>query len=584
MKPKLLFLFLIFNFSFCIVATATIRYVSKTGSATPPYTSWATASDSISKALNLSMARDTVYIGSGVYTEHDLVLGQGVALIGMGMNETKITYPVSNKQLMIMHSGATLKNIHLERPKFINNLPILFLGSLGLLIIIDSCKFEGGSFAISIAPSPVFNVHIKNNVFLYQESLYWGGVSNNFIIDNNIFINNHEVRAIAQAFNSSYSVVVTNNLMISEPIGSFLFFVNAEASNNIAVSLGESQGDKNYYLSGGKLINDISYGSFNNGVVYLSGNNAIPVKNNVIMNSESGIRLSAPATQSVQYNNVWNVTNPYINFTPDSTNISVDPMFMDEDSVNFLLQKFSKMIDAGDPNLLDVDGTRSDIGAFGGPFGKSYDYLDIAPKAPRGIVYTVSGDTVKMKWKRNTESDFSYYRVHRDSVVGFIPDSTNILEAIGTDTAYTTIVPNDQWRKVVYKVTAVDSQGNQSKGSQELVINIVGGIDGYQVIPLDYELYQNYPNPFNPETILPYRLKERGYVRLKVYDLKGELVTELVDEEQEAGYYEVSFNAETGGRTINERLASGIYFYGLEIKNSKNISVYSSTKKMVLIK
>ena len=186
-----------------------------------------------------------------------------------------------------------------------------------------------------------------------------------------------------------------------------MFFVNADATNNIAVSLGENQGDKNYYLSGGKLINNISYGAFNNGAVYLSGNNAIPVKNNVIMNSVLGIRLSAPATQSVKYNNLWNVTNPYINFTPDSTNLSVDPMIINDnvDSLDFHLQKYSPAIDAGDPNILDVDGSRSDIGLFGGPYGQIYTYHDLAPKPPRNLTASVQGKAVTLKWNKNTEAD-----------------------------------------------------------------------------------------------------------------------------------------------------------------------------------
>jgi hypothetical protein len=63
----------------------------------------------------------------------------------------------------------------------------------------------------------------------------------------------------------------------------------------------------------------------------------------------------------------------------------------------------------------------------------------------------------------------------------------------------------------------------------------------------NYILYQNYPNPFNPSTKIGYKLKERGYVKLYVYDIKGELVSVLVNEVQEAGYYEVLFDADSRG-------------------------------------
>ena len=86
------------------------------------------------------------------------------------------------------------------------------------------------------------------------------------------------------------------------------------------------------------------------------------------------------------YNNVWNNAINYVGFTPDSTNISVDPMVVNDDTtqgeLDFHLQKYSPLIDAGDPNILDKDGSRSDIGLYGGPFGESYKYLDLAPRAP----------------------------------------------------------------------------------------------------------------------------------------------------------------------------------------------------------
>jgi hypothetical protein len=74
--------------------------------------------------------------------------------------------------------------------------------------------------------------------------------------------------------------------------------------------------------------------------------------------------------------------------------------------------------------------------------------------------------------------------------------------------------------------------------------------------PLRYALYQNYPNPFNPTTQIRYDLKNPGMTRLAVYNLLGEKVTELVNANQPAGSYTVSFDGND--------LASGVYFYRLE--------------------
>jgi Secretion system C-terminal sorting domain len=86
----------------------------------------------------------------------------------------------------------------------------------------------------------------------------------------------------------------------------------------------------------------------------------------------------------------------------------------------------------------------------------------------------------------------------------------------------------------------------------------------------DWTLSQNYPNPFNPSTVFTYQVPYRSYVTIKVYDVIGNEISTIVDEEKNAGSYSLTFNA------IN--LPSGIYIYQL-ISNE-----YKLTKKMILIK
>jgi len=91
----------------------------------------------------------------------------------------------------------------------------------------------------------------------------------------------------------------------------------------------------------------------------------------------------------------------------------------------------------------------------------------------------------------------------------------------------------------------------------------------------DFELFQNYPNPFNPTTSIQYAIGSRQFVTLKVYDILGNEIVTLVNEEKQPGTYEVEFNSHSGeGRN----LTSGIYFYQLKTGN------YIATKKMVLMK
>ena len=85
-----------------------------------------------------------------------------------------------------------------------------------------------------------------------------------------------------------------------------------------------------------------------------------------------------------------------------------------------------------------------------------------------------------------------------------------------------------------------------------------------------FKLNQNYPNPFNPTTMIKYAIPERSFVELKVFDILGREVASLVNEEQDAGYYEFNFNA--------VKLSSGIYFYRIKADD------FVQTKKMILIK
>ncbi len=86
----------------------------------------------------------------------------------------------------------------------------------------------------------------------------------------------------------------------------------------------------------------------------------------------------------------------------------------------------------------------------------------------------------------------------------------------------------------------------------------------------EFKLYQNYPNPFNPTTIISYTVPEMEFVTLKVYDVLGNEVATLVNEEKTAGDYEVEF--------FGNGLTSGIYFYQLKAGG------FIQTKKMVFIK
>ena len=117
---------------------------------------------------------------------------------------------------------------------------------------------------------------------------------------------------------------------------------------------------------------------------------------------------------------------------------------------------------------------------------------------------------------------------------------------------------------------------------QDLLIlftnNPVTDINEQENFPGEFTLYQNYPNPFNPSTKIKFSIpsviasgaKQSQFITLKVYDVLGNEMTTLVNEEKEPGTYEVNFDASS--------LTSGMYFYTLQTGN------YSETKKMIFLK
>jgi hypothetical protein len=90
-------------------------------------------------------------------------------------------------------------------------------------------------------------------------------------------------------------------------------------------------------------------------------------------------------------------------------------------------------------------------------------------------------------------------------------------------------------------------------------------------VPKEFKLFQNYPNPFNPVTYINYELKITNYVVLRIFDITGKRITDLVNQKQNTGSYKITFDGTD--------YSSGVYFYSL-IVDGKLVD----TKKMILLK
>jgi hypothetical protein len=95
-------------------------------------------------------------------------------------------------------------------------------------------------------------------------------------------------------------------------------------------------------------------------------------------------------------------------------------------------------------------------------------------------------------------------------------------------------------------------------------------------IPGEFSLDQNYPNPFNPTTTIRYGLPYPSHTTLTVFNSLGQQVAILQNGEQDAGFHKVSFDG--------SRLASGVYFYSIEVKSTDGKQSFRETRKMLFLK
>jgi hypothetical protein len=106
-------------------------------------------------------------------------------------------------------------------------------------------------------------------------------------------------------------------------------------------------------------------------------------------------------------------------------------------------------------------------------------------------------------------------------------------------------------------------------------------INGSALIPENYLLLQNYPNPFNNSTTIRFNNPYPQKISIKIYDLAGALVHELINEEVNAGYNNIIWD---GRNSDGESVSSGVYFYQIHAKKDSDGNKFIQTKKMLKLK
>jgi Secretion system C-terminal sorting domain len=177
-----------------------------------------------------------------------------------------------------------------------------------------------------------------------------------------------------------------------------------------------------------------------------------------------------------------------------------------------------------------------------------------------------NGSNVNLRWSTATETNNKGFEVERkNKKINSNWDAVAFIGGKGTTTDkhdYSYTDKNVDDGTYNYRLVQVDFDGMQKT---------VGNVDvTVSNLPDNYTLLQNYPNPFNPTTTISYQIPKESFVSLKVYDVIGNEVADLVEKDLPAGTYKVNFNA--------QNLSSGVYFYQIKANN------FSAVKKLILMK
>ncbi|MBN1153365.1 PKD domain-containing protein [candidate division KSB1 bacterium] len=268
-----------------------------------------------------------------------------------------------------------------------------------------------------------------------------------------------------------------------------------------------------------------------------------------------------------------------------------DLIYVDEDYAPLELVEGGKTLEGEDWNdVIDHDVIPPDasVVAMKGHAWAIFKFADLEPRMVHKI-RILSNDVLGSKYLNHLAKDFQLW-VSEDGV-NFTPGFVSTLSFLST----WEIFEFAPIKATYLKLVLVNAKGAGSPYASICEFQVFGkpqtshkDMFAYtmdaanQVVPLptEYDLSQNYPNPFNPETSINYQLPEDADVRLDIYNVRGELVTTLVNSRTNAGYHRATWNAKD---RFGNDVSGGLYFYSIRI-TTENADNYVFTKKMILLK
>ncbi|MFZ4619525.1 MAG: T9SS type A sorting domain-containing protein [Bacteroidota bacterium] len=566
----------------------------------------------IQQGVNSANENDTVFVAAGTYTG-PVIMKSNVTVLGSGVSVTTIVCP--DDPMISIPTAVRFKNVQRSS---ISGFTLKNLASIGTVIEVTSSEAtiemnridQSGMAMYSVMVSAGSLVHISGNYFIeskYGASSLLTIASDDAVISHNTFFPSSAPEMIV--LNGAARTVITNNRFLFSSDGVTGITGMQSRHSTIANNLFTGQGTAGagvHLLTADStdILNNI-FDIRKNGISDNGGSHRI--LNNIFLENAVAVNVSQSAMH--RYNLFWKNTAVVYNGSIDPTELTLDPLFQEREQENYRPSVSSPLRNGGDPSPQwnDKDGTRNDIGIFGGPYADSSLFVTANICLRIGNGSGAAGDTVRIPVIASGILGMSGLRM-------MIELDGKKLQFLNVRTAPSTRSFTILQTNIGQSMVSVEMNGSGNvmidsaailelsvivepqatgaafvkfqnaqivSGSAQLlsVRNIFDGLisltplsagETADPLPKSYALSQNYPNPFNPVTRIQYRIPTEGRVVIKVFDLLGREVRTLIDDDKIAGTYEVDFDA--------RNCSSGMYLY--TIRSGE----FSASRKMILLK
>ncbi len=226
---------------------------------------------------------------------------------------------------------------------------------------------------------------------------------------------------------------------------------------------------------------------------------------------------------------------------------------------------------------------------YAGSLDEGFYIFDVLPDIAAPTGFTISGsvgENPTLSWNASSAVGLDGYKLYQKfsgsySLRVTLDRNTTSFTDQGVTIGGGRFAPTTCYYVTAYNITGRESEPSfpprcvgYSGVSGAFVSNDIP-LDDEEVVSYQFNLLAAYPNPFNPSTQISYSLAEDAYVTVKVYDMLGTEVANLINETQTAGIYERNFNV--------ENLASGVYIYRVvAVKNGRVL--FTDSKQIILMK